>query len=988
MAFTADKVRQGVQQAGGYSIDNSLRFNDDDSAYLSWTAGTATNRKKWTLSMWVKRGNISSVSYPRILSTPGSGHVEINFMTDETLRFEAPFGSLTTSQKFRDPSAWYHILYIYDSTISSPSGLNQRLKLYVNGSQVSDFASTSYPTLNQEININNAVSHQIGRYAEGGTEYFDGYLAEVHFIDGQALDHTSFGETGTYGEWKPIEVTGMTYGTNGFYLDFSNSGTKHTLTANGNAQHSTAQSKIGSSSILFDGSGDNISLPQSSDFAFGDNDFTIEYWIRLDSVSSEMQHIGQTAGGTNTWRINSTSSRMQVYFGYSGSELSYFNNSGSNQINTADTWYHVAVVKSDSTIYMYINGATAGSGAWTGSMGEIAGPVRVGHYRDGTGGADGYMDEIRISNVARYTTTFTPSTTAFTDDANTLLLIHSDTTNGSTTFTDDSGVVGGLGNDASSNTNNWTVNNLAATDQMLDSPTNNFCTLNSVSKGSSIVLKEGNLDVSRSVPGHRYSVGTLGVSSGKWYWEIYLANSTGTMLGIATPEQLVDANDHDTTSTAWNWDTSGPNSYGDGNGHGIYGSTTTLGDIVGVELDMDAGTIDFYKNNVSEGEMFNTLSGNTILPCAYIHGTAANVIFNFGQDSSFAGNKTAQGNADGNGYGDFYYTPPTGYLALCTSNLPDPAVIPSEHFKALLDTGANIKSATEGEFTTQLAWIKDRANFNNHQLIDSVRGTSNVLQSNSVGAETTYSTPSGNSVGWVWKAGGSDVLNENGTIDSQVSANADAGFSIVSYTGNETSGATVGHGLSSVPEMMIVKARIGNESWSVYSKELGNTKYMELDGPATPYTYTGAWNNTTPSTTLFTLGDGPKSNKIGNMIAYCFHSVEGYSKVGSYTANGSSDGTFIYTGFSPAYILFKRTDSTSSWTILDSTRTPNNPIDDHMRVQTHDPEMTSDPASIADFTSNGFKLRTATNATDWNTGSGSYIYLAFAEHPFKHTNAR
>jgi hypothetical protein len=319
--------------------------------------------------------------------------------------------------------------------------------------------------------------------------------------------------------------------------------------------------------------------------------------------------------------------------------------------------------------------------------------------------------------------------------------------------------------------------------------------------------------------------------------------------------------------------------------------------------------------------------------------------------------------------------------------------------------GTTSNAITGVGFQPDFVWCKARNAARGHFLQDAVRGYDKGLQTETVGAEMTHPSgkdflsfdsdgftlgtpwnglnPSGETaVAWNWKAGGTAVSNTSGSITSSVSANADAGFSIVSYTGNETSGATVGHGLSSVPEMMIVKARIGNESWSVYSKELGNTKYMELDGGAAPYTYTGAWNNTTPSTTLFTLGDGPKSNKIGNMIAYCFHSVDGYSKVGSYTGNGLADGTFVYTGFRPAYILVKRA-SAGDWTIWNNKSLGYNVDNNNLRTNYASAENADDDV---DLLSNGFKWRT-TN-TDKNASGVTILYLAFAEYPFKYANAR
>ena len=224
MAFTADKVRQGVQQAaaGGYSVDNSLRFNDDDSAYLSRTPSSAGNRKTWTLSCWVKLGNLGITR--DLMSTISGDEDVIRFSSSDTLQIMfhgGTYGYLATTQVFRDTSAWYHIIVSIDTTLSTAGN---RIRLYVNGIEVTDFTSNTNPSQDYQTYINSTSTQYLSKKSNQSKWYHDGYLAEVHFIDGQALDPTSFGETGTYGEWKPIEVTGMTYGTNGFYLDFSNSG--------------------------------------------------------------------------------------------------------------------------------------------------------------------------------------------------------------------------------------------------------------------------------------------------------------------------------------------------------------------------------------------------------------------------------------------------------------------------------------------------------------------------------------------------------------------------------------------------------------------------------------------------------------------------------------------------------------------------------------------------------------------------------------------
>ena len=786
--------------AGGYDIDNSLRFNDDDSAYLSKVWGVVpTDANKFTYSVWVKRGNLdSSAGQHWLLGATLGAESNIKLSYDNIrVHLTGSNYDFDTSQLFRDSSAWYHLLFIYDSDDVTAS---DRFKIYVNGVRVTDFSTSStIPSGTDNEFTKNGVTATIGAY-DGSNHIFDGHLAEVHFIDGQALDHTSFGETGDYGEWKPIEYAG-TYGTNGFYLDFSNSGS--------------------------------------------------------------------------------------------------------------------------------------------------------------------------------------------------------------------------LGTDASSNTNNWTVNNLAATDQMLDTPTNNFCTLNPWrNAGSTMTIAEGNLHFNAPYGNPQGAHGsTMTMTTGKWYWEVYInsisgANSGG-WIGIRK-----NATDND-----FPYDSSDGYLYRPDNGYkcvattqSSYGASLSNDNILAFTYDADIGTLTAYVNNSTQGSLATGLSGSfEMAVCDGNSDAQNNVIFNFGQDSSFAGNKTAQGNQDSNSIGDFYYTPPTDFLALCTSNLPDPAVIPSEHFNTVLYTGNEATNAITGTgFQPDFVWIKDRGTLNTtynygHALYDSMRGALKHLRSNTTAAEgnqsdslTSFDTDGftvGSHVGqnelnegfvsWNWKAGGADVLNENGTIDSQVSANVDAGFSIVSYTGNGVNGATFGHGLSSKPDLVIIKNRDdGTRNWMVQVGSEGYGGALFLQGTNSFTASTLYWNSTSPTTSLVTVGTHTATNASAqNLIAYCFHSVEGYSKVGSYTGNSSADGTFVHCGFRPAYVMVKDTENSSwPWWIHDTARNPINPSTKQLRPNSSAAEYDDATYTALDIVSNGFKWRTS--EAQVNANGETFIYIAFAENPFKYTNAR
>jgi hypothetical protein len=508
---------------------------------------------------------------------------------------------------------------------------------------------------------------------------------------------------------------------------------------------------------------------------------------------------------------------------------------------------------------------------------------------------------------------------------------------------------GSLGNDANGS-NNWTPNNLAATDQMLDSPTNNFATLNPLSKATTVTVSEGNLKA--SVAAGRGASGTGGMATGKWYFENtgIATTSNGLSLGLVESTKLPTDDTFISAGAIMYYGSSG-NKYVNAVSS-AYGASYTAGDIIGIAVDRDGDTVTFYKNNVSQGSIAtSSLSGTLLFHCD--NGTSAGAqdfVANFGQDSSFAGNKTAQGNQDGNSIGDFYYTPPTGFLALCTQNLPEPTVVPSEHFDVRLRTGTGSEvTVSDLDFQPDLLWTKTRSNTVNHNFHSSLMSNDySFLQTNSTSAEnnsasTYYMTPTstGYTVGtgdninqvsytfvdWLWKANGAGVSNTNGTITSTVSANADAGFSIVSYTGTGSNG-TVGHGLSSAPEMVILKSKTDTKPWKVGHTGLTSWVYRLHIDTAAEVSEADVWNSTSPTSSVFSIGTDSSANwsSSSNYIAYCFHSVEGYSKVGSYTGNGSADGTFVHCGFRPAYVMTKRASTAGSWHVYDSTRDVDNDV--------------------------------------------------------------
>jgi hypothetical protein len=328
---------------------------------------------------------------------------------------------------------------------------------------------------------------------------------------------------------------------------------------------------------------------------------------------------------------------------------------------------------------------------------------------------------------------------------------------------------------------------------------------------------------------------------------------------------------------------------------------------------------------------------------------------------------------------------------------------PTIYFNTLLYTGnSTARSLTGVGFQPDWVWIKSRSNTYHHELYDVARGVQKGLNSNRTNAEETRSgltsfDSDGFSIGtagrennngdtkvaWNWKAGGSASSNSNGSITSTVSANTTAGFSIVSYTGAGGS-SNVGHGLGVAPNFIIAKNRdSGSLSWFVSNDAIGWTKRLKLDGTNTAATNV-AFGDTDPDSTKFYLQDNNLNTSGQDHIAYCFAEKKGYSKFGSYTGNGNADGTFVYTGFSPAWVMIKNTEGTDNWNIYDNKRLGYNTNYSFLIANESNAENTTTSTANLDILSNGFKVRASTGHL--NTSGDKYIYMAFAESPLVNSN--
>ena len=843
--------------ASGFEIPYSCRFNSDDSTYLHRTPASASNRTTFTLSYWVKICEIGNPPWggSNIFSIDnGSSQlagVSIYNSHNTTMGLGGTQGyGHTIANRIVDGSGWRHHLHAINTSLggSGFAGMPAH-KWWINGRQVPESAAGAWSTgwgaiPNGIIAADYAdglwnldTQHEIG--SKNGTHnFFDGYLAEIHFLDGTAVtDATDFGEYGDYSEWKPIETSGLTYGTNGYYLDFADS-------------------------------------------------------------------------------------------------------------------------------------------------------------------AD-------------------------------------------------------LGKDVSGETNHWTSSGLDAYDQMIDTPTNNFCVLNYRDKQQDSTeddQEDGNLHANEFERGR----GTFAPSSGKWYWEVWLKYQHHSTISVGISEADGARIDGDTGSNRISIQQpgSGSGTLWTKSIDGTSTSSSELGtvandDIWGVALNIDDQEISFTRNGSAIDAEFTDLdySGlsnmSQVSPYIFVNG-GRELVMNFGQDSSFAGGKTSGSAAatDGNGKGDFYYTPPTDYLALCSKNLPEP-IKPKEHFSIATYTGNSgggigDNVITGVGFQPDLIWFSAYDEAYNRQMNDSVRGVTKVIESDTTTAEQTSAggldlksfdsdgfTLGASSldtcnlngtkyIAWCWKAGNATLGTGDftqGNADSTCSRNVDAGFSIVSYTGNSTANRTVGHGLSKAPEMIIIKNRDDGDPWMIHHFGAGTTGttidglpeyYMLFFSTAarTDYGADTIWGSTATTFMIDQGGGGAASLNLNTekYIAYCFHSVEGFSKVGHYKGNGeyypyNGRAPFVYTGFLPEYIMIKRVDSTDSWHIKDNQRDQH--VDANTNTswimandnlaQTTGNETAGATNSGIDYFANGFLI--GSGDTGINASGGDYVYIAFAKQPFKYANS-
>ena len=768
-----------------------------------------------------------------------------------------------------------------------------------------------------------------------------------------------------------------------------------------------------------------MSIIQGTSKAAGGAVYEIDQSIRFDKTTSS--HLSKTygsAGNRRTWtfstwfkrgKIDSTRQSLfaatgQAYLqigpdAASREMITILNEGSGTNLNWYTTfvysdpsaWYHL-VWQFDSTqstaddrTKLYINGSQVTDftkavtpslnleGAINNSVEHKISEIHIANYY-----FDGYQAEINFIDG----TALDASSFGETNDDGVWIPKAYDGSYGTNGFYITGATASDLGEDFSGNNNDFTSSGLATTDQMLDTPTKNWCTWNNIDTSfNNNVTSDGNLVITTASPGYtRFQLGTIGVSSGKWEWK-WTPTASLSDGGIG-----VD----DGTSQAATGASSGAFSSQSANGFiyrsggtklvggtaSSYGATFAAGDVIRCQIDLDAGTptIEFFKNDVSQGSI-NMNAGVTYFPCQFSADASLVTVADFGQSG---------------------FTAAAGFNTLNTASLPTPSITDgSKYFQPTLYAGTgstrSVDQSGNSTFEPGFVWIKARDAAYDHALYDQVRGVTKELKSNATDAEATIATGltafesdgfqvgsrlgvndgTKNFVAWQWLANGAGSSNTDGTVASTVSANPTAGFSIAKWTHTTASNYTVGHGLGAVPKMILVKTTDQGTNWGVYHSDITVGKRLILN--TTSAQVTGYWGANSWTSSTFSIGSVRDTNG-STAVAYCFAEIPGYSSIGSYTGNGLTDGPFVYTDFKPAFVIFKNISASGqSWEMFDNKRDGFNDANRRLYPNASDTEPAA--SDRVRLTSNGFKIVTS-GGTHVNGSGNTIIYMAFAENPF------
>ena len=803
--------------------------------------------------------------------------------------------------------------------------------------------------------------------------------------------------------------------------------------------------------------------PASTDRALGSA--VIERSLRFNrSDDPQLQRTATTTSNTftySTWVKRSNLSTFQYLFSIGGQGLLFntddtirvYTDGGANastgKFRDTTSWYHVVLSMNSGSATVYVNNVTHLSSVSGFSLSTSTNYLKVGWLLGDPGqfNLDGYLAETQLIDGSA----LTPSSFGFTDSQTGMWMPKryegSYGTSGFRLDYSDNSSTSALGIDKSPNGNDFTVNNFSVSagegnDSVIDTPTKKFPTLNSLDKASTITLKSGNLQINTVINQNYDGVrATFGTKTGKYYWEIKIP-STGYLsaIGIARADGYIKTGSEPTYRIvlglgSWynTYNSGGVATYVNTTPSSDYPSVATWSgasnysnnDVYMIAVDFDNGKMWWGKNN----SWFN--NSGTANPAT---GTDPRITFTTGNEwfpYSQEGDSSTVQQAYNFGQQGFAYTPPSGFLALSSENLPPnvPSTVrPQRYFDNLLYTGTGSSNIVEGlEFSPDMIWVKGRdTNGTEHMIIDSVRGGDASLVPSSTDTESTHGGrsmtfyPGGvrwnsdsntcnangeNYILWCWKGGGSSsTFNidgkgyttaaaaglDGGSLNpTGASINTKSGFSILTYTGTNSVSETIAHGLGKKPAWIIVKSRnVDGQDWIMYHKKLdgGNqpaTHILKLNVSNTEADINDVWQDTEPTSSVFTIGtEAMVNHQAGHLyVAYCWSEIPGFSKFGSYEADGLSDWPYIRCGFRPALILIKNTSLAQPWVLMDNKINPSNLADTRLSTSNNNGDHTSGDNYI-DFLADGFKIRSGSSTDiNYSTSYTNHIFMAFAEQP-------